>query len=150
MDTMVWRPESLENDFKGCVAGMLENLSLWKTLQRELLENVDRTASAIESNTNRSVILIKLKTVANIIAAMHKSEMDVRVKRAMVRGNPEARKIAVDALSQLDTFVFQNFRVHAVNENRLKMMLEQDRIDRGGRMRRRDLIGVLVTVRAEA
>ena len=150
MDTMSMRAEFLEKDFKGCVAEMLAHLSLWKTLNRELLENVDRTATAIAGEMGSSVILIKLKTVAAIIANMHRSEMDVRVKRVMVRGNVRARMVAVDALSQLESFTYQNYREHAVNEHRLKMMIEQDRIDRGGRQARRDLIGVLVTVRAEA
>ena len=141
-------PSAVARVFLECLTEMRATPTLWMILGREFSENVDRAATAISANMDRSTIQIKLTTVAAIIAAMHKSAMDAREKRFVIRGNKEARKVATDALIRLDSFARTYYKVRVINEHRLEFMAEQDRVDRGGRIGRRSLIAALVSTQA--
>ena len=115
--------------FIRCVSEMRANLGLWPELTREFKENVETTTLAIMSCGGRKKIATKLKTVAGIIAAMHKNSV-----------NRKARMIACDALIQLDTFAWTACDRHAANAHRLEEIVAQDAKDRGVRTPKRAMI----------
>lgn len=112
-------------EFFECVSGIKKNLSLWRTLTGEFVAHTQKAKELLASEAPAlDDVLVKLSTVAGIIAGMHKASHG--------DGGKQARLLAADALVQLDSFCQAVCGQSPVNAERLRDILRQDMIDRGG------------------
>lgn len=116
----------LTQDFLSCVEPMHSALSRWRKHRLEFSQSAVIAATAIQLEVSRVEIVAELQIVAMFILEMY------HAVEALGSRNREARMISAEALVRLNTFALVHFGARVVQENRLTIILDQDRIDRGG------------------
>ena len=106
--------------FTTIVSGMRATLDLWTIHQEEFVHSVEQTKLAILGGGNKELLSIKLRTVAGIIAAMHRTSADKIL-----------RTVAYDALAELDAFSVATCGRLAANQFRFEEIKHQHMIDCG-------------------
>ncbi len=110
------------DDFLGCFSEMREDLTRWTKMVPAFRRSVEIAKGAIMVGKGESLLAIKFRIVAGVIAEMYRSSVD-----------KQARMTACDALIQLDTFVVATCHCRALDVFRLNEIKDQDRKDRGVR-----------------
>jgi hypothetical protein len=114
---------SMTEDFIRCLAGIRENLGLYRTLVAEFAQHSDLAVGLLsEDPPHVFATKIKIVTVASIVAAMHKASFGDEHK--------QARMLTAEALMKLDEFGMKHFNGHFLNESRMRPVVAQDLLDR--------------------
>jgi len=106
--------------FTTIVSGMQGTLHLWTIHQEEFAQSVQGVKLVILGGADKELLSIKLRTVAAVIAAMHRLAPDKTL-----------RTVAYDALAELDAFSGVTCGRLAANQFRLEEIKHQHMIDCG-------------------